>query len=121
MPSFALLSLKRAVAQDSISFGALVASVFLIITTEDARTAVVALWAYSEVGEVDEQLISAGFELHQVWVPNLDRVANSVHISLLVKQFCWFERALFYAARVLNASKMGSHSEPSRPYLTLSD
>ena len=77
------LSLKRALEPRlDLICGALVASVFLIITTEDARTAVVALGASSEVGEVDEQLISAGFELHQVWAPSLDVILDSPSMLL---------------------------------------
>jgi hypothetical protein len=57
-------------------------SLFLIITLRMHEQAVVASWAYSEVGEVDEQLIAAGFELHQVWVPSLDVISDSPSMPL---------------------------------------
>jgi hypothetical protein len=33
-------------------------------------------------GEVDEQSISAGFELHHVWVPSLDVILDSPSMLL---------------------------------------
>jgi hypothetical protein len=48
------------------------------------------------------------YETHPSWVPNLDGYVAFVRKLLPGNELMWFERALIYAARVLNASKMGS-------------
>ena len=46
--------------------------------------------------------------MHPSWVPNLDGYVGFVRKLLPGNELMWFERTLIYAARVLNASKMGS-------------
>lgn len=47
--------------------------------------------------------------MHPNWVPTLDGFAGFRRNSELERGLCWFERARFHAARVRNASMMGSH------------
>ena len=48
------------------------------------------------------------YETYPSWVPNLDGYVGFVRKLLPGNELMWFERTLIYAARVLNASKMGS-------------
>ena len=50
------------------------------------------------------------YETYPSWVPNLDDQVGFVRKLPLGNELVWFERTLIYAVRVLNASKMGSHS-----------
>ena len=50
------------------------------------------------------------YETYPSWVPNLDGYVGFVRKLLPGNELMWFERTLIYAARVLNASKMGSQS-----------
>jgi hypothetical protein len=59
------------------------------------------------------------FEMCVAWPPRLDVRVTLARIPLGGKEFHWFEHTEIYAARVLNASRMGSHTLASIIWKTI--